>query len=384
MRGVNETPTPTQVEAPVHIAHPRVIEQIDDSGRAIVTILPPRNPLQLHNWAALLFPAVALAFAIGLIVEPFVALRPAGASVGMFSLIFLAMMLAWFAAELPDLMRGFHTRVEFAIDPDELRATMRFPWAARTSVYRREQVRGVREVWTSWRTRALRVRFKDAASFEVMLGYPDDHIDAAVAALRTALAAVAPRTPVLHADGVATLPYAGAGRSYEVEVERFAAGGVSVRVPPTPRSSARSLGSVLFTAMWVTMFASMLARGWGRMGWCPLLPLLVLGGTWGLAVAIRDYIRRNEPTLLALTPSELLIENGPWFRRTRRIPRGEIKSIAMGASGRHRRMVLAITRTRGRPLELMEDREVDEIQRAAEALSEAFAGKRERDSCTPG
>jgi hypothetical protein len=101
--------------------------------------------------------------------------------------------------------------------------------------------------------------------------------------------------------------------------------------------------------------------------------MFVIGGTWALAVAVRKYVYRNAPLVIALTPRELIIENGPWLRTTRRIPRGEIQSIQTAPSGAHRTMVLLIKARR--EVELMADRETDEIERVAAALSTELAAK---------
>jgi hypothetical protein len=217
-------PTPAQVEPPVYFPHPRVIEQLADSGVAFVTILPPRNPLRLGHLSPLIFAAVGISFTAG-----FILIHGLRTIRGFFLALF-ACLLAWLAAELPDLVRGLHTRVELVVTPDELRTTIRYAWTKRAAAYRRDQVLGVRIVRTSWHTRALHVRFKDREPLEIMAGYPEDHVAAAAGALRAALASVAPTTPVLHADDIATLPYAGAGRSYEVEILRLA-DGVSVTIP---------------------------------------------------------------------------------------------------------------------------------------------------------
>jgi hypothetical protein len=74
---------------------------------------------------------------------------------------------------------------------------------------------------------------------------------------------------------------------------------------------------------------------------------------------------------MVATPTELVIENGPWFAPTRRIPRSEIQSIRSEASGGYRRFVLRIGTKR--PIELMAERETDEIERVVEALNAVAA-----------
>ena len=172
---------------------------------------------------------------------------------------------------------------------------------------------------------------------------------------------VAPSEPVLRADDVATLAYAGAGRSHEVEIRRLADGAVSITVPPVHNAS-RTVGGVIFALMWLVMFA-LLMRATG----CPLVAFFLFGGTYALAVAVREYLRRDQPLVIVATPAEIVIENGPWFAPTRRIPRSDIQSIRSEASGGYRRFVLLIKTKRS--LELMADRETDEIECVADALN---------------
>jgi hypothetical protein len=354
-------PPPPDTEPPVYFPHPRVIERTAD-GVVTVTILLPRNPLRLGHLSPLIF-----ASAMSLVLAGFI-LRGTR-NISGFVLAMFACMLAWLVAELPDLIRGLHTRVELLVTPTELGTIVRYAWAERTTTYRRDQVLGVRLIRNRWHSRSLHLRFKDCEPLEIMAGYPDDHLNAAAGAIRHAFQSVAASTAVLHADDPATLPYAGAGPSYEVEVIRLADGSVSVSVPPPPRNHVRALGGLLFAAMWLLMFASIFNATWRQIWWCPIVPLFLLGGTWAMAVAIRTYLYRNEPMVLAMTPSELVIENGPWFRRTRRIPRSGIRSIAIGGSGKERTYVLRITAKR--EIDLMADRETDEIERVAEALNDA-------------
>src|SRR5687768_3610856 len=98
--GVSETPTPTQVEAPVHTAHARVIEQSADD-RATITILAPRNPFRIGYLSSLVFGPLLtlLAAEVALVI---LGVRRAG----VFVLALVACGVAWLAAELPGLLRG--------------------------------------------------------------------------------------------------------------------------------------------------------------------------------------------------------------------------------------------------------------------------------------
>ena len=159
----------------------------------------------------------------------------------------------------------------------------------------------------------------------------------------------------------------GAGRRYEVEVRRLSDGAVSVVVPPPVGKPASALGGVIFAFTWLLMFALLFHLSARVMWWCPIVPLFLIGGTWALAVAVRDYVRRNESLVIVRTRDELVIENAPRFRKVHRIPRREVKSIECGPSGKARRFVLLIKARR--EIELMADRETDEIQRVADALN---------------